>query len=67
VSISIFKLEEKVVVNLGKGLEHFNGWGKSLERIPCFTRAEMNQHMANSGKRVANAEHHSIPTNFKES
>jgi len=41
--------------------------GKSLERMPSFTRAEMTQHMANSGKRVANAEHHSIPTNFKES
>ena len=45
-----------------------DGWGKSLERMPSFTRAEMNQHMANSGKRVANAEYHSIPTNlFKES
>jgi len=37
--------------------------GKSLERMPAFTRAEMNQHMANSGKQVANTEHHSIPTN----
>ena len=26
----------------------------------------MNQHVANSGKRVANAEHHSIPTNLKK-
>ena len=43
-----------------------DGWGKSLERMPCFTRAEMNQHVANSGKRVANAEHHSIPTNLKK-
>ena len=44
-----------------------DGWGKLLERMPCFTRAEMNQHVANSGKRVTNAEHHSIPTQFKES
>ena len=27
-----------------------DGWGKSLERMPCFTRAEMNRHVANSGK-----------------
>lgn len=43
-----------------------DGWGKLLERMPCFTRPEMNQHVANSGKRVANAEHHSIPTNLKK-
>ena len=41
-----------------------DGWGKSFERMPSFTRAEMNQHVTNSGKRVANAEHHSIPTNL---
>jgi len=39
-----------------------DGWGKSLERMPPFTRAEMNEHVANSGKRVANTEKHSIPT-----
>lgn len=43
-----------------------DGWGKSLERMPSFTRAEMNQHIVNSGKRVANAEHHSIPTNLRK-
>ena len=43
-----------------------DGWGKSLERMPAFTRAEMNQHVANSGKRVANTEHHSIPTNLRK-
>ena len=42
------------------------GWGKSLERMPSFTRAEMNQNIANSGKRMANAEHHSIPTNLRK-
>ena len=42
------------------------GWGKSLERMPSFTRAEMNQHIANSGKRMANTEHHSIPTNLRK-
>ena len=43
-----------------------DGRGKSLERMPCFMRAEMNQHVANSGKRVTNAEHHSIPTHLKK-
>lgn len=43
-----------------------DGWGKSLERMPSLTRAEMNQHIVNSGKRVANAEHHSIPTNLRK-
>ena len=43
-----------------------DGWGKSLERMPALTRAEMNQHVANSGKRVANTEHHSIPTNLRK-
>ena len=28
------------------------GWRKSLERMPFLTRAKMNQHVANSGKRV---------------
>ena len=43
-----------------------DGWGKSLERIPPFTRAEMNQHIESSGKRVGNADHHSIPTNLRK-
>ena len=43
-----------------------DGWGKSLKRMPCFTRAEMNIHVANSGKRVVNTEHHTIPTNLRK-
>lgn len=43
-----------------------DGRGKSFERMPCFTRAEMNQHVANSGQRVTNAEHHSILTHLKK-
>ena len=43
-----------------------DGWGKSLKRMPSFTRAEMNQQVANSGKRVANAEYHSILTNLRK-
>ena len=43
-----------------------DGWGKSLERMPPFTRAEMNQHIESSGKRVGNADHHSVPTNLRK-
>ena len=43
-----------------------DGWGKLLERMLPFTRAAMNEHVANSGKRVANTEKHSIPTNLKK-
>ena len=42
-----------------------DGWGNSLERMPSFARAEMNQHITNSGKKVASIQHHSIPTNLK--
>jgi len=43
-----------------------DGWGKSLERMPTFTMPEMNQHVANSGKRDTNADNHSIPTNLRK-
>ena len=43
-----------------------DGWGNSLERMPSFTRAEVNQHITNSGKKVASIRHHSIPTNLKK-
>ena len=43
-----------------------DGWGKSLERMPPFSRAEMNQHIASSGKKVGNADNHSIPTNLRK-
>ena len=41
-------------------------WRNLLERMPLFTRAEMNQHIESSGKRVGNADHHSIPTNLRK-
>ena len=43
-----------------------DGWGKSLERMPPFSRAEMNQHIESSGKKVGNADNHSIPTNLRK-
>ena len=43
-----------------------DGWGNSLERMSSFTRAEMNQHITNSRKKVTSIQHHSIPTNLKK-
>ena len=43
-----------------------DGWGNSLERMPSFARAEMNQQITNLGKKVASIQHHSIPTNLKK-
>ena len=43
-----------------------DGWGRSLERMSSFIRAEINQHNANSGKRASNTDYHSIPTNLKK-
>ena len=40
-------------------------WGKALEKLPLFTKAEMKKHVENSGKRIGNAEHHSVPTSLK--
>lgn len=41
------------------GVKYLNdGRWKLLERMPSFTRAELNQHVANSGKREADTEHH---------
>lgn len=41
------------------GVKYLNdGRWNSLERMPSFTRAELNQHVANSGKREADTEHH---------
>ena len=41
------------------------GLGKALEKLPLFTKAEMKKHVENSGERIGNAEHHSVPTNLK--
>ena len=41
------------------------GWGRNLEKLPLFTKAEMKKHVENSGKRVGSVEHHSVPTSLK--
>lgn len=39
-----------------------DGWGKSLQRMPFFTRAEMNLHIAETGKNLDPSKNHSVPT-----
>lgn len=41
------------------------GWGKALEKLPLFTKAEMKKHIENSGKKMGSVEHHSVPTSLK--
>ena len=43
-----------------------DGWGISLEKMPLFTRAEMNSHIIKSGKRIGNKDHHSVPTGLRK-
>lgn len=43
-------------------------WGLSLEKVPLFTRAEMDRHIGMSGKHIGGDKHahHSVPTGFKK-
>ncbi|XP_073237731.1 uncharacterized protein [Porites lutea] len=38
------------------------GWGTSLEKMPMFTRLQMNHHVLKSGKTIGNIDHHTVPT-----
>lgn len=42
-----------------------NGWGNRLEKMPLFTKAEMNRFIENSGKRLGKSGH-SVPTSWKK-
>lgn len=42
-----------------------SGWGSQLEKMPLFTKAEMNRYIENSGKRLGSS-HHSVPTSWKK-
>lgn len=42
-----------------------DGWSTSLERMPMFTRAEMNEHIARSGKNISDIQNHSVPTSLR--
>ena len=39
-----------------------DGWITSLEKMPMFTRLEMNRHITKSGKSIADKENHTVPT-----
>lgn len=39
-------------------------WGTSLEKMPLFTKAEMDEHIVNSGKKIPNKDSTSVPTNL---
>ena len=43
-----------------------DGWGTSLSRLPVFTRGEMNEYIARSGKNIGNKDHHSVPTTLRK-
>ena len=38
------------------------GWSTLLTKLPVFTGAEMNEHIARTGKNIGNKDHHSVPT-----
>ena len=38
------------------------GWGTSLEKMPMFTRLQMNHHVLMSGKTIGNIDHHTLST-----
>ena len=38
-----------------------SGWGTLLEKMPMFTRIQMNRHIK-SGKAIANVDHHTVRT-----
>lgn len=42
------------------------GWSTSLSKLPVFTRAEMNKHIARTGKNIGNKDHHSVPTTLRK-
>ena len=42
-----------------------DGWSTSLERMPMFNRAEMNEHIARSGKNISDIQNHSVPTSLR--
>ena len=43
-----------------------DGWGTTLAKSPSFTCAEMDRHIANSGKKHQNSEYHSLPTGLRK-
>ena len=44
-----------------------DGLSASLEKMPMFTRLEINGHIMKSGKSIVDKEHHTVPTVCKRS
>ena len=42
-----------------------HGWGINFEKMPLFTKAEMDRFISNSGKRLGST-HHSVPTSWRK-
>lgn len=40
-------------------------WNSSIEKMTLFTRAEMDEHVSKTGKRIGKKEHHTVPTSLK--
>ena len=44
-----------------------SGWSTNLQRMPLFTRAEMNLHISQSGKNIdSSSQSHSVPTSLRK-
>lgn len=41
-------------------------WSKNLSTMPMFSRAHMDAHIKNSGKKIGNTDNHSIPTGLRK-
>lgn len=41
-------------------------WGYSLQKMPLFTRAELNNHITRSGKKIVNKSTTSVPTSLRK-
>lgn len=42
-----------------------DGWSNSLSKMPFFTRAEIDNHIKESGKRLGSGNNHSVPTSWR--
>ena len=42
-----------------------HGWGINFEKMPLFTKAEMDRFISNSGKSLGST-HHSVPTSWRK-
>ena len=66
-NLNLAPLENTAVSDNSKNVAFpLNGWGTSLSQSPMFTRAEIEKHVKDSGKKYRNSEHHSLPTGLQK-